>query len=216
MSYKGRIPVSKCIMVITNVLVPKWHQTSNNNHVESSKTTNYNTGKWIIIYRATASNQTMQQSGRGVARSLIMFYIHLLTTIYRILFFLQVITDGESIVVCLKISRTFQPRTMKCLRSSMRKSAVSKIRKIFTGLTYRSLSSFTAIKDVYRSFIRNKAAFTKYCLTQWISKLHWSFEIHWVIQYLVNFMGLVGMVNVTVYKTELISTGLGLANFPNV
>ena len=64
MSYKGRIPVSKCIMVITNVLVPKWHQTNNNNHVESFKTTNYNTGKWIIIYRGTASNQTMQQSGR--------------------------------------------------------------------------------------------------------------------------------------------------------
>ena len=25
---------------------------------------------------------------------------------------------------------------------------------------------------------------TRYCLTQWISKLPWSFEIHWVRQYL--------------------------------
>ena len=27
---------------------------------------------------------------------------------------------------------------------------------------------------------------TKYCLTQWISKLPGSFEIHWVRQYMVN------------------------------
>ena len=46
------------------------------------------------------------------------------------------------------------------------------------------------------------------CLTQWISKLHRSFEIHWVRQYLVNFMGLAGIVNATVYKTEPIFTGL--------
>ena len=32
-------------------------------------------------------------------------------------------------------------------------------------------SSFAVISDVYRSFIWNKTAFTKYCLTQWISKL---------------------------------------------
>ena len=63
--------------------------------------------------------------------------------------------------------------------------------------------------DVRRSFIPNKTTFTKYCLTQWISKLHRSFEIHWVRQYLMNFTGLVGTVNTTVYKTEPILTGLG-------
>ena len=48
-----------------------------------------------------------------------------------------------------------------------------------TGPTYKLvLSFFTVISDVYRSFIPNKIAFTKYCHTQWISKLHGSFEIH--------------------------------------
>ena len=35
-----------------------------------------------------------------------------------------------------------------------------------------------------------------------------SFEIHWVRQYLVDLMGLAGIVNTTVYKTEPIFTGL--------
>ena len=35
--------------------------------------------------------------------------------------------------------------------------------------------------------------------TQRISQLPGSFEIHWVGQYLVNFMSLVGIVNATVY-----------------
>ena len=35
-----------------------------------------------------------------------------------------------------------------------------------------------------------------------------SFEIHRVRQHLVNFMGPVGIVNATVYKTEPIVTGL--------
>ena len=52
------------------------------------------------------------------------------------------------------------------------------------------------------SFIPNKATFIDYCLTQWISELPGSFEIHWVRQYLVNFMGLAGIVNAIVYKTE--------------
>ena len=43
--------------------------------------------------------------------------------------------------------------------------------------------------------------FTKFCLTQWISKLPGSYDIHWVRQHLVNFMGLAGIVNATVYKT---------------
>ena len=56
--------------------------------------------------------------------------------------------------------------------------------------------SYMVISDVHRSFLLNKTTFTKYCLTQWSSKLpgsfeiHWAWsnEIHWVIrQYLVNF-----------------------------
>ena len=69
--------------------------------------------------------------------------------------------------------------------------------------------TFVVISDVYRAFIRNKTTFTKYCLTQWISKLPGSFEIDWVRQYMVNLMGLLGIVNASVYKTELIFTGLG-------
>ena len=65
---------------------------------------------------------------------------------------------------------------------------------------YKVLSSFTVISDVYRSFIPNKTTFTKYCLTQWIWKLHGSFEIHPVRQYLANFLDLVGIVNTILYK----------------
>ena len=99
-----------------------------------------------------------------------------------------------------------------CIQSFMRRCyhiTVSKSSEIFTGPTYKLLSSLTAISDVYRSSIRNITTFTKYCLTQWISKFPRSFEIQWVRQYLVNFTGLVGIVNVTVYKTGPIFTGLG-------
>ena len=65
------------------------------------------------------------------------------------------------------------------------------------------------ISNDYKSFIPNKTTFTKYCLTQGISKFHGSFEIHWVRQHLVNFMNLATIVNTTVYKTESIFTGLG-------
>ena len=41
-----------------------------------------------------------------------------------------------------------------------------------------------------------------------ILKLPWSFEIHWVKQYLVDFTGLAGIVNATVDKTKLILAGL--------
>ena len=56
-----------------------------------------------------------------------------------------------------------------------------------TGPTYKLLLSFTVISDDYRSFISYKTIFIKYCLTQWISKLPGSFEVHRVRQYLVNF-----------------------------
>ena len=84
-----------------------------------------------------------------------------------------------------------------------------KFAKIFACLTYKILLSFTFISDGHRSFIPNITKFTKYCHTQCISKLHRSFEIHWVRQYLVTSMGLLGMVNTTVYKTVPISSGLG-------
>ena len=57
------------------------------------------------------------------------------------------------------------------------------------------LLSFTVISDAYRSIIWNKIIFIKYCLTQWISKLPWNFEIHWVRQYLVNFSGMANYPN---------------------
>ena len=82
--------------------------------------------------------------------------------------------------------------------------------KIFTGATYKLFFSFSVISDVYRSFIPNKSTFTKYCLTQWISKHSGRFEIHWVRQYLVNFTGLTGIINTTVYKpifTDLENVG---------
>ena len=72
---------------------------------------------------------------------------------------------------------------------------------------------FKSDKLCYMSFIPSKTTFTKYCLTQWISKLPGSFEIHWVRQYLAYFLGLVGIVNATVYMTELILTGLQHGEF---
>ena len=66
---------------------------------------------------------------------------------------------------------------------------------------YKLFFRFTFIPDVHRSFIGNKSTVTQYCLTQWISKLPRSFEIHWVP---VNSMGLAGIVNPTVHKTEQI------------
>ena len=80
--------------------------------------------------------------------------------------------------------------------------------KIFTYLTYKLLLRLMVISAVYRSIIPNQTSFTKHCLTQWISKLPWSFEIHWVGQYLVNFMSPVGIVNATVYKMEPIFASL--------
>ena len=96
-----------------------------------------------------------------------------------------------------------------------RNIAVSKIRKIFIGPTYKLLLSFTVILDVCISFISNKTTFDKYCLTQWIPKLPGSFETHWVRQPLANFMGLAGIVNTIVYKTDPIFTVLGHTKLSN-
>ena len=91
--------------------------------------------------------------------------------------------------------------------------SMSKFSKLFT---YKLILSFMVISAVCRSFILNKTTFTnEYCLIQWISKLPRSFEIHWVRQCMVNFMGLVGRVSTSVYKNKHIFTGLGHRNCPN-
>ena len=72
-----------------------------------------------------------------------------------------------------------------------------------------------SISEIYRSFIWNKTTFTKYCLTQWISKFTKRFEIYWVRQYLVTFMCVAGIINATVYKSEPFFTGSGIAYQPN-
>ena len=58
---------------------------------------------------------------------------------------------------------------------------------------YKLLLSFTVISDVYRLIIQNKTKYTKYCLTQWFSKIPSCFEIYWVKQNLVNLIGLAGI-----------------------
>ena len=80
-------------------------------------------------------------------------------------------------------------------------SQCQKLGKIFIGLTDKLLLSLVVITTIYRSSTPNKTTFSKYCLTQWISKLPRSIEIHWIRQYLVNFMGLAGMLNTSVCKT---------------
>ena len=87
-----------------------------------------------------------------------------------------------------------------------------KLGKIFTCPMHKLLLSSTVISDVYRSFTPNKTTFIiKCCVTLWIWKLSWSFEIHRVRQYLVNFTGLAGIVKATLYKIKpiIIFTGLG-------
>ena len=74
-------------------------------------------------------------------------------------------------------------------------SQCQKLGKKFTGPMFKLLLRFTVISNVYRSCMPNKTTSAKYCLTQWISKLPGSFEIHWVRQYLVNFMGLLDIAN---------------------
>ena len=62
--------------------------------------------------------------------------------------------------------------------------------------------------------IRNRSTFTKYCLTQCISKLPGSFEIHWVRQYLVNFAGLAGIVNTNIWFLTLVLLLLQVVVWP--
>ena len=85
--------------------------------------------------------------------------------------------------------------------------------KIWTGLTYKLLLSFTAISDVDMSFIK-KHTFTSYCLSEFQSSRGALRSIViWVRQSLVNFTGLAGIVNTTVYKTRPIFIALKHAIF---
>ena len=86
--------------------------------------------------------------------------------------------------------------------------AESKLGKIFIS-THTVLMSFMIIANDYRSFILNITTCTKRCVTQWIWKLRMSFEIHRVRQYLVNLTGLAGTINLRVYKTDIIFSGIG-------
>ena len=96
------------------------------------------------------------------------------------------------------------------IRECIKQVVISAInKKIFTSPTYKLRLSFTVISDVCRSFIPNETTFTKYCLTQWVSKLHGRFEIHWVWQYQINFTGMAGIVKDIVYNIEPVLTGRG-------
>ena len=46
-----------------------------------------------------------------------------------------------------------------------------KLGKTLAGPTYKLLFIFTVISYAYKSFLPNKITFSKYCLTQWISKV---------------------------------------------
>ena len=82
-----------------------------------------------------------------------------------------------------------------------------------TGPTHKLPLSFTAISDVTGPLFEIKLhVYTRYCLTQRISKLCESFEIHWVRQYLTNFTDMACIANITVYKSEPVFTGLGHGN----
>ena len=78
-------------------------------------------------------------------------------------------------------------------------------------------SIYRVISEVYSTIIvklhllytvLNKTTFTIYCPTQWPSKLHLSFEIHWIRSSVVNFTGRIGRINATVNRTEPVFTRL--------
>ena len=65
-----------------------------------------------------------------------------------------------------------------CLANNEWQNAAPKIEKIFSGLAYKLLLSFTVISDDNRCFVPMNIVFTKYYIAQRISKLCWGFEIH--------------------------------------
>ena len=79
---------------------------------------------------------------------------------------------------------------------------VSKIKKHIYSSTWKLLFSFTVISDAYRSSMPNESTFTKYWLSQLISKLP---ELWNPLSKAVP--GVVGIINATVYNTKSIVTG---------
>ena len=82
--------------------------------------------------------------------------------------------------------------------------------KICTGPRYKFPLGFMDISDVNRSCIPNKTTLTKYCLTEWISKLPLSEAAPG------KFTGLADTVSATVYKTNRIFSVSGMANCANI
>ena len=122
---------------------------------------------------------------------------------YQLLFVTNNIGNST---LCINGSCSLYPKWRVCI---LWLKQCQKWGQIFTGLMRKLYLRFTIISDVYRSFMPNKTAYTKDCLTQWISKLLGSFEIHWGRRYLVNFTGLAGIVNATVYQSKQIFSGHG-------
>ena len=94
-------------------------------------------------------------------------------------------------------------RSSECIYASV----VSKIRQNI----YRAdklLLGFTVNSDIYSPLFQIKLHLLNTVLLSGFQSSP-NFEIHWVRQYLLNFMALASMISANVYKTEPIFTGLG-------
>ena len=96
-----------------------------------------------------------------------------------------------------------------CTKAVCYTCSVKNEEKIFTGPTHKLLWTVRSFQMFTGLLFQTNYIYLEYCLTLCILKLPQSFEMNRVRQYLVNFMGLMGIANVTVYKTRPIFTGLG-------
>ena len=89
--------------------------------------------------------------------------------------------------------------------------------KIIAGPTYKLLLSFAVIPDVYRSYIPNKTAFTKYmyCLTLWISKPQSRHSKYKCLQDWANFHRSWAWQIVLIFNTSIALEILSKFIFPN-
>ena len=101
----------------------------------------------------------------------------------------------------VQIQRPISINTYAMCPQHIHSSIVKNMKTIYRSDVQVALS-FSINTDVYRYFIQNDITFTKYCITEWISKYLGSLEIYWMRQYLA------GLVNAIFYKTEPIFTGL--------
>ena len=89
-------------------------------------------------------------------------------------------------------------------------NAVSKIGKIVTGWTNKMRLSFTALSDVYRPFIPHNLNLLSTVLFSWVQSSAPQELLNPLSKAVPgNITGLADIVNVTIYKTEPIVTGLG-------